>query len=82
MSATPATPRTNLLARDIRGYREECADQRQHEGASMKPHTIRIELRDGSTITGHVITADAARVVAVFRHCEDVVAVDITPEDE
>ncbi len=47
-----------------------------------KPHTIRIELRDGSTITGHVITADASRVAAVFRHCEDVVAVDITPEDE
>lgn len=48
----------------------------------MKPYTIRIDLRDGSVITGHVITADAARVASVFRHCEDVVAVDITPEDE
>ena len=45
----------------------------------MKPHTIRIELRDGTVIIGHVITDDAARVLRVFRDCADVVAADCEP---
>lgn len=46
----------------------------------MKPHTIRIELRDGTVIRGHVITDDAARVLRVFRGCTDVVAAECAPE--
>lgn len=42
-------------------------------------HTIRIELRDGTVIRGHVITDDAARVLRVFRDCADVVAADCEP---
>ena len=45
----------------------------------MKPHTIRIELRDGTVIRGHVITDDAARVLRVFRGCIEVVAAECEP---
>ena len=45
----------------------------------MIAHTIRIELRDGTVIRGHVITDDAARVLRVFRDCADVVAAECEP---
>lgn len=45
-----------------------------------RPHTIRIELRDGTVIRGHVITDDAARVLRVFRDCAEVVAAECEPE--